>query len=95
MTVGLLLLLISLCGSWAHGEDGTLYLLDEQTKNETSPDIWKAVTDLQVEMKAMSDRVTASEGQVGAMNAELTATKVHLEQMQKENSGTRHLHICH
>lgn len=77
---GLLLLLLGLCGSWAQGvhETGrfqrTAVEYFEQSINETTPD-------LGAEVKALRDMVES-------LKAELTTTKVSMEQLQTENSGT-------
>lgn len=98
---GLLLLLLGLCGSWAQGVHETSRFQRaageyfEQSINETTPDIGaevKTLRDMVVELEAelgtMADTVKESATQVESLKAELTTTKVSMEQLQKENSGT-------
>ncbi|KAL7389866.1 hypothetical protein ABVT39_011259 [Epinephelus coioides] len=113
VVVGLLLLLLALCGSGAQEEGGGLGQVGEisefqetaprdaaeesskQTTEQTTPDIWAEVralrdmvVELKVELRNMETRVKDSESQVNDLKAELMVTKVHVELLQKENSGT-------
>lgn len=67
----------------------------EQTPKQTTLDIWaevRALRDmvvkLQVELWTMAARVKESESQVDDLKTEMIVTKVHMELLQRENSGT-------
>ena len=71
------------------GEEST-----ERDTKQTTPDIWAEVralrdmvVELRVELRNMEARVKDSESQVDELKAELMLTKVHVEQLQTENSG--------
>ncbi|TKS82432.1 Complement C1q-like protein 4 C1q and tumor necrosis factor-related protein 11 [Collichthys lucidus] len=66
----------------------------EESSKQTTPDIWdevRALRDMMVELKAdlknMVTRLKDSESQVNELKAELIVTKVHVELLQRENSG--------
>ena len=96
--LGLLLLLLALCGSGAQGEDGGLgEEWTKQTTEQTTPDIWAEVralrdmvvtleVELKVELRNMEARVKESESQVDELKAELIVTKMLVEQLKRENS---------
>lgn len=70
----------------------------EQTTEKTYTDIWAEVralrdmvVELKVEQKNMESRLMDSEIQVDELKAELIVTKVHMELLQRENSGTDQL----
>ncbi|XP_059210790.1 complement C1q-like protein 2 [Centropristis striata] len=86
--VGLLLLLLALCGSGAQGE-----LQETETTKTTTPDIWAEVralrdmvVELKVELRNVQAAVTDSESQVEELKAELMVTNVYVELLQRENS---------
>ncbi|XP_059197174.1 heavy metal-binding protein HIP-like [Centropristis striata] len=97
--VGLLLLLLALCGSGAQGELQETALRDpaeeptEQTTKQTVPDIWAEVralrdmvVELKVELRNMQVAVTDSESQVDELNLELLVSKSRIEQLERENA---------
>lgn len=76
----------------------------DQTAKQITPDIWaelRALRDMVVELKVevrvkmenMEARLRESESVVEELKVELLVTKVHVELLQKENSGTGWLHI--
>lgn len=80
--LGLLLLLLGLCGSGAH-------------ESELSADVsaeMKALRDmveqLRVDLTTMAGRMNESESKVETLTGELSVTKTLVEQLQNENSGT-------
>ncbi|XP_059214127.1 complement C1q-like protein 2 [Centropristis striata] len=86
--VGLLLLLLALCGSGAQGE-----LQETETTKTTTADIWAEVralrdmvVELKVELRNVQAAVTDSESQVEELKAELMVTNVYVELLQRENS---------
>ncbi|XP_059214131.1 complement C1q-like protein 2 [Centropristis striata] len=86
--VGLLLLLLALCGSGAQGE-----LQETETTKTTTADIWAEVralrdmvVELKVELRNVQATVTDSESQVEDLKAELMVTNVYVELLQRENS---------
>ncbi|XP_051258520.1 major antigen-like isoform X2 [Dicentrarchus labrax] len=99
VVLGLLLLLLGLCGSGAQGEGGGLdeggavEESSEQTTKQTTCDIWvemralrDMVVELKVELRNMEARVKDSESQVNELKTELILTKVQVELLQRENS---------
>ncbi|XP_059190313.1 heavy metal-binding protein HIP-like [Centropristis striata] len=97
--VGLLLLLLALCGSGAQGELQETALTDaaeeltEQTTKQTTPDIWAEVralrdmvVELKVELRNVQVAVKDSESQVDELKALLTVTNMQVELLQRENS---------
>ncbi|XP_041657946.1 heavy metal-binding protein HIP-like [Cheilinus undulatus] len=93
VAVGLLFLLHCLSGSQAQGEDGRLSE-GGNTSKQTTPDIWaevKALRDmvvqLNVEQRYLEAIVKESESQVEELRVELIITKMHVEQLQTENSA--------
>uniref|UniRef100_A0A8C4H6D6 C1q domain-containing protein n=1 Tax=Dicentrarchus labrax TaxID=13489 RepID=A0A8C4H6D6_DICLA len=99
VVLGLLLLLLGLCGSGAQGEGGGLDEVgaveesSEQTTKQTTPDIWAEVralrdmvVELKVELRNMEARVKDSESQLNELKTELMVTKVQMELLQRENS---------
>ncbi|XP_059207926.1 multimerin-2-like [Centropristis striata] len=97
--VGLLLLLLALCGSGAQGELQEMARTDEaeepteQTTKQTTPDIWAEVralrdmvVELKVELRNVHAAVKDSESQVDKLKAELIVTNVQVELLQRENS---------
>ncbi|XP_059211496.1 complement C1q-like protein 2 [Centropristis striata] len=95
--VGLLLLLLALCGSGAQGE-----LKETETTKTTTPDIWAEVralrdmvVELKVELRNVQAAVTDSESQVEELKAELMVTNVYtrlsssesrIETLERENT---------
>ncbi|XP_059214130.1 complement C1q-like protein 2 [Centropristis striata] len=86
--VGLLLLLLALCGSGAQGE-----LQETETTKTTTADIWAEVralrdmvVELKVELRNVQAAVTDSESQVEELKAKLMVTNVYVELLQRENS---------
>ncbi|XP_059214580.1 complement C1q-like protein 2 [Centropristis striata] len=96
--VGLLLLLLALCGSGAQGE-----LQETETTKTTTPDIWAEVralrdmvVELKVELRNVQAAVTDSESQVEELKAELMVTNVYtrlsssesrIDTLERENTG--------
>ncbi|XP_059214581.1 complement C1q-like protein 2 [Centropristis striata] len=85
--VGLLLLLLALCGSGAQGE-----LQEAETTKTTAPDIWAEVralrdmvVELKVELRNVQAAVTDSESQVEELKAELMVTNVYTRLSSSES----------
>lgn len=94
VALGLLLLLLCLCGSGAQGEH-VARRDEESTLQDTCGTVWaelrelrEMVVTLRVELAIMTARVSEGKSQVDIIKAELTATKGNMEQLQRENSGT-------
>ncbi|XP_051255755.1 cerebellin 17 [Dicentrarchus labrax] len=95
VVLGLLWLLLGLCGSGAQGEGGGLDEVGavEESTEQTISDIWAEVralrdmvVELKVELRNMEARVKESESQVNELKTELMVTKVQMELLQRENS---------
>lgn len=70
MKVVLLVLFIGLCGSGALGE------FFDSPRNETNPDVWAAVEELQAGLKTATDRLAAAESKLSALENQNTGTWV-------------------
>lgn len=69
MNVALLVVLIGLCGSGALGEVSEFF---DSPRNETNPEIWEAVEELQAELKTATVRLAAVESQLGELEKQNT-----------------------
>ncbi|KAF7669087.1 hypothetical protein LDENG_00252190 [Lucifuga dentata] len=64
---------------------------DEETTKQTVPDIWEEARMLRdmVELRHMEARLKDSKSRVDGLKTELITTKIHLQQLQRENSGIK------
>lgn len=72
--------------------------LTQQTLRQTTPDIWAEVralrdmvVELRVELRIMTERMKESRSHVDDLKSQLLVNKGHMEQLQRENSGTGRL----
>ncbi|XP_051256811.1 heavy metal-binding protein HIP-like [Dicentrarchus labrax] len=92
VVLGLLLLLLGLCGSGAQGEGGGLDEVgaveesSEQTTKQTTCDIWAEVVELKVQMELLKRENSVQATQLISLEIRLTATESKTSDLEKQNA---------